>query len=328
MKTGKNQESSLRVDASTSASLLNRYLALVRSSFFNTKGAVAENKTPIRETTTYRIQWENIRADLKGLFTNPFKFAPSIAYSLMAFFFIVQGKHSEAFLVAFGGAIAHDASSQSSASGEPASITWSHTVAGSDRLGVLFAGGLNNPNLGDWGGNAVTEIITAAPARSSYRIAPATGATTLTVDGGNIKVGAAISFTGAHQTTPIGATTSEIDVGSPNDMSLTTEANGSIRLDAMVASSNVSTNPTATLDTGTSRFSPITPQNQFRIGYFGYSDTITTAGSTTRTWTHSNANETRKYLAIEIKESTGGGGGSIPHKVYQKNQAIHRASYH
>lgn len=100
----RRRESPIRVQSDGSAILLNRYLAYATHRIFNTKGSLKENVV-IKEWNCYEVQWQNIKADLKSLFTNPFGVAPQIAFSLAAFIFIALGKHNTAIQVAFMGAI-------------------------------------------------------------------------------------------------------------------------------------------------------------------------------------------------------------------------------
>lgn len=290
------------VDGVSNAYLLNRYLACINFKKYDTSRGRKFNHVIVKQKRSYQIQWKNIKTDLVGLFQNPLAVSPRIAYSLAAFLFILLGKHEQAIQTAFFmGAVSFDAASQSATSGEPATITWNHTIgAGSNRLLTIFEGGLDTPNLATWDGNATTEIISNNPARSSYYLAPATGTAAIVFGGGNIKVGGAISLENVNQTDPIGATNSSGDNALPFDMALTTEADNSMRIDAMVANNNNATTPSVALDSGTLRFNYIAVQNQFQCGYFGYTNFQAVAGADTYTWS-GTANETRKYLAIEIK---------------------------
>lgn len=312
--------SKIRIDATSNAYLLNRYLAHVTQRLFNTKGSIKENVV-IEERTQYQIQWKNIKADLKALLRNPLPTFPRIAYSLIAFWFIFQGKHLEAHLTAFFmGAIAFDAAAQTSHSGEPATISWSHTIgSGDDRIICIMVSGLSTPNAPLWDGNATTAIVQQDQLRAGYYLAPNTGSANCTADGGNIKVGGSISFSGVDQTDPIGATITNNGGTSPQDISLTTEANNSIRVDACRPNNEDNTSPTASLDSGDLRCNDIVPQNQFRIGLFAYTNAQATAGADTHAWTFSNAT-TIDFIAYEVKEAVSGGvSGDLEGRMFQRS---------
>lgn len=294
-----------KIDATSDAILLNRYVALVRFTKYNESGSIKDNK-PLYTKQWYQVQWQNIKNDIKALFTHPLRIAPHIAYSLLAFYFIFQGKHLDAHLTAFPlamGAVTYDASAQTSHSGEPATITWSHTIgSGANRLITIFVSGLASVNAPTWDGNATTSINTVGNLQCAYYLAPATGSANCACTGGNIKVGASISFSDVDQSTPIGATTTEDGSTSPNDVSLTTTYDGSIRVDVLGANRDDANTPTGTLDSGTLRNNPTTPQNQFRISIYSYTNEVATASSTTRTWTTSGFN--RWYSAFEVHGAT------------------------
>ena len=116
--------------------------------------------------------------------------------------------------------IARDASSQSQSGAGVGSLTWSHTCTGSER--ILFVGAYDNSATDDitgvtYGGIAMTKIGASVAVPSSgdyqnlwYLIAPATGANDITISrsGSSGRIGgSAVSYTGADQTAPIDAST-------------------------------------------------------------------------------------------------------------------------
>ena len=278
----KKRESRIRVDSAAGGYLLNRYLAYTHQTIYNTKGTLAEN-VPIKITKSYKIQWKNIRRDLKGVFQNPLRVAPQIAYSLLAFFYIFQGKHLDAYLTSFViGSIAFDASAQTSHSGEPSEISWEHTIGSdADRIICIHTDGLNATNASKFDANDTTSIVTEDNQQDRYYLNPDTGAANCTCDGGNIKVGGSISFSGVDQDDPIGATTSLGSGTSPQDVSLTTDTDNSIRVDTYAGRNEDSTEHTGTLDSGTERHNDVVTQNQFRLGIFGYTNVQASAGADT-----------------------------------------------
>lgn len=294
------------VDRVSQARLLNRYIALVQTWKYDTSRGIAYNNVVVEEKSFFQIQWKNISADILGLLNNPFATSPRVAYSLLAFFFIFIGNYDKSFEVAFlMGSVAYDADAQTNHSGEPSTITWEHTIgSGSDRLININVSGLSTPNDPEWDGNSTTAINSVGATKTSYYLNPSTGAADCTADGGNIKVGGSISFEGVDQTDPIGATATEDGSSSPNDMSLTTEEDDSMRVDVLGANRDDSTSPTGSLDSGDLRCNDVVPQNQFRIGLFAYTNFQATAGADTHQWTTSGFN--RWYSAFEIKGSSSG----------------------
>jgi|JI8StandDraft_1071087.scaffolds.fasta_scaffold00207_28 hypothetical protein len=119
-------------------------------------------------------------------------------------------------------AIAFDSNATGSTTGA-ASITFSHTVSGSDR--VLFAAGEDNGSHNitcTYNGVSMTQIDVDNPSGLTmlYLIAPATGANNVVMSrsGSGFLVGMSASYTGADQTTPINAQAKE---GYPADNAAT-----------------------------------------------------------------------------------------------------------
>lgn len=192
-----------------------------------------------------------------------------------------------------------DAAAQTSHSGEPATISWDHTIGAGDNTMIICAvSGLSAPNAPTWDGNAMTEIDIVSPAKAYYFLSPAEGTAACAANGGNIKVGGSVSFTNVNQSDPFGARASQS--GGDNDaMSLTTESDGSMRVDLMGANRDDTVTPTVSLDTGTERTNDVVSQNQFRIGLFIYTDPKPTAGTVVHTWTEDAFTEL--YMAFEVK---------------------------
>ncbi len=296
------------VDARSQAILLNRYLAYCEWVKYDDSRGKKYNHVVVERKKWFAIQWQNVSADIVGIFTDPFGVVPRIAFSLVAFLFIALGEYQKAQKVAFempmiAGALAYDSAGQTSHSGEPSTVSYTHNVgSGSDRLAVWFGSGLSTPSTPTFGGSSGTAIFTTVGNLiGRYLVAPTSGNNTVSMGGGNIKVLCGVTFSGADQTDPIGASTTENGSSSPNDMSLTTEANDSIRVDVLGSNRDDSNSPSMTLDSGTNRCNPITPQNQFRIGLSVYTNVQAVAGSDTHQWTTSGFN--RWYAAFEVKQA-------------------------
>lgn len=294
------KKSKIRIDVAAEAILLNRYIAFVKKTYYSQD----RKNTPVKTEQSLVFQPANLKHDLKKLFTNPFKIAPHIALSLYAFWFILTGQYLEAHLTAFMGSLAYDSKVQSSHSGEPATVTLNLTVADvANRIALHFMSSLNGTGTSTFGGAATSTVIAeVGNLNTMYYLAPGTGSKDSVFSGGTIKACGVIIYNGVDQTDPFGATTSEDGSASPNDMALTTEANNSIRIDVLGATRDDATSPSMTLDQGTSRLNPVTPQNQFRIGLAVYENSQAVAGLDTYSWTSSGFN--RWYAAYELKEAT------------------------
>lgn len=296
-----------RISAAYQAVLLNRWVALVTETIYNTKGTKKQN-VAISERTFYKIQWKNIAYDIKRLFRNPAAIAPQIAYSLAAFWFIFQGKHIDAHLTAFPimiGAIAYDTAGQSSHSGEPSTVTITVTVANvANRVALMFMSSLSGGGTVTFDGNSPTgNVLDVGNLEIDYYTAPGTGSKNTVFSGGAIKTCAVLIYNGVDQTTPIPTVTEEDGSGSPNDMTLTTANNNAVRIDAVGLQRDDAGDCTGSLDQGTLRANPQTPQNQFRERIFVYENTQATAGADTYQWTTSAFQ--RWYGAFEIKPAAG-----------------------
>ncbi|PIS04710.1 MAG: hypothetical protein COT81_04980, partial [Candidatus Buchananbacteria bacterium CG10_big_fil_rev_8_21_14_0_10_42_9] len=176
-----------------------------------------------------------------------------------------------------------DSTAQTSHWGEPSTVNWNHTVGeGENGLAVACVSGLATPGAPTWGGQAMTLITSENPTKCYYLLNPDTSTTTqVSVPGSTIVVGGSMVFFGVDQTDPIGAFTTENGSASPNDMTLVTEADNSMRVDVHGANRDDATAPTVSLDSGTVQFNDVVSQNQFRIGLFGYATEQATAGSDT-----------------------------------------------
>ncbi len=134
----------------------------------------------------------------------------------------------------------------SSATGNTASLAWSHTIgSGSDR--ILIVGVSNRRtnrtvNSVTYGGISLTRIGTRNSGANSsrmqmwYLLAPPQGTAQVivTLSGGTTVVGGAISFFGIHQTTPMGAFASAAGTGFAASLSVGSAVND-IVVDVAVA---------------------------------------------------------------------------------------------
>lgn len=290
-----------QISSSVEGYLLNRYLAFQTNKEY-TNGKLA------REWSSYKIQWRNILSDFKRLFENPISIAPHIAYSLMAFWFIFQGKHYDAWTMAFMGALAHDTSLGSSHSGEPSTVTLTVTVANvADRCALMWSSSLNGGTSSTFDGNAATSQAGASAGNlvSERYLAPGTGSKNVVFSGGTIKVCGVMIYDGVDQTTPVPTLNSEDGDASPNAIAITMAYSDSLRIDALGCQRDDASNPTMSLSVGTSRINSTTPQNQFREGLRVYENAPGATGSDSKTWT-SNAFQ-RWYGVLELKAAAAGG---------------------
>ncbi len=152
----------VQINSFTNAKLLNRYLALLSVKVYSPILKFKKGKPYqdiISTSRRYQVQWKNIWNDLKGLINNPLQTTPRVAYSLMAFLFIVLGKHEQAFNVAFViGAIALDGTVVTGNNNSSISVT---VASNSDRMMVLsyatYQGG--GPTSATYGSNALTKTV-------------------------------------------------------------------------------------------------------------------------------------------------------------------------
>ena len=201
----RNKKQKVSVDSVTRARLLNRYLAYEVHSYFT----LEEQKVPYKVTRNFKVQWQNIASDLAGLFRNPVRLAPHIAYSLAAFIFIALNRHDDAMKIAFTGAVSFDASA--SAANTDTSITFSHTCSNADRTLVVGFLGRNSPQDDVTGityngvaltdkGSVATTVGADIEAELWSLAAPATGSNSVVISGvTNFEnhAGISISFNGS-----------------------------------------------------------------------------------------------------------------------------------
>lgn len=229
----------IRIDAKSTGRQLSRYITY--STFVKLDDNDPENKKIAYEKKGYHVEWANVKNDLKYLIKNPIRFAPQVAYSLAAFWFIFQGKHQEAMTLAFSG-IAFDATSAAVTSGAQTAVSVSHTCTGSERCLVSGIEIINATVAWTYAGTAIVEDTTSTNdmnEKMGHLIAPASGANTLTH---TIAVGEAghgifgISFTGAHQTTqPDQASpTPATGTSTAPSISVTTTTDNSIVVDNLI----------------------------------------------------------------------------------------------
>lgn len=299
----------LRIDAKSTGRQITRYVTY--HTFVKLDDNDPENKKIAYEKRGYHVEWANVKNDLKYLFKNPIRFAPQVAYSLAALWFIFQGKHQEAMTLAFGG-IAFDATSAAVTTGSQTAVSVSHTCTGDERCLVSGIEIINATVAWTYAGTAIVEDTTDASDmvfKMGHLIAPATGANTLTH---TIAVGEAghgifgISFTGAHQTTQPDQASPTPTTGTSTtpSISVTTTTNNSFVVDNLLsraATLTVDASQTQianqTIDSGTSR----------RQG--GSYEQKVTAGVITMDWTLS-ASVLWVMQAVTIRESGTVAGGA------------------
>ena len=206
-------------------------------------------------------------------------------------------------------ALAIDAVS-SSACGACTSLSWSHTVSGSDTLLDVGTSGYDTTPDTITGVTYNAAPMTVVPSSSATNgghtvaiyglVAPATGTNTVVVsaNGTMTDLGAgAVSFTGAHQTTPFG--TANTATGS----STTPSVNVSSAADEIVMDTvNIIHNGTLTVDgSQTQRWNAISGSGFIKYG----GSTETGSATTTMSWGNSTS-QAWAIAAVPVKPSTGG----------------------
>lgn len=202
-----------------------------------------------------------------------------------------------------------------SGTGTGSSLTFSHTCAGVNRLLIVWVSYFDSADTISsvtYNGVAMTAIPSGSAANGNYKIAgyyliaPATGANNVVVTfSGAVSDfgGGSISFTDAHQTTPLG--TAVTATGTSTSPSVTvSSASGEFVADGLIIVHG------GTLTVGgsqTQRWNAIAT-NGF-IKYAG--STQGGAGAVSNTWSNSSS-QVWAQGAVPVKPVGGGGGLSIP----------------
>lgn len=209
-------------------------------------------------------------------------------------------------------AIARDSSSISTFS-SASSQTWSHTIAGSDRLLIVFGyAEANRTQTCTYNGSAMTQFAlatyTVGDVRRGYgwyMIAPPVGTANIVItnSGAGYMGGVGISFTGADQTTqPDASNTNTNTSGSTTSISTTvTTVNNNAWITGMVEG-------TATSPSGTGAFNATALQSGGVVALYDTNGPITPAGATSvgGSWTGGNS---ALIVAGSIKPAAAGPTG-------------------
>jgi len=196
--------------------------------------------------------------------------------------------------------LAIDDDSSAYASGGGTSLTWSHTVSGSDR--VLFVGCANRaaqPTGVTYNGDAMTSVFTDDRVGTYFvsgwvLINPDTGTHDIVVSySGSTEErgGYGLSFTGAHQTTAVGTPTTGDNYGTTSTIDVSA-ATGDIVVDILFhgAADEPSIGASQTqihTATGASRYQ----KGSYESG----------ASTTTMSWTHETSHWAQGGVAIKPK---------------------------
>ena len=205
-------------------------------------------------------------------------------------------------------AIALDSSSGSGVS--TSSLSYSHTISGSDRIlimGVTFATGTSINGTPTYGGVSMTQIDSVIAAAGStfsntyffYLLAPTVGTANIVINGStsNYIYSSAISYTGVDQTNPIDASGSFTQASSTSiTKSITTTA------DNCWLSSFTVSGTANSISAGTN----VTQRQNIGPGWCASGDTNaaqTPAGSYGQTWT--GASDSRALFVVALKPAVG-----------------------
>lgn len=214
----------------------------------------------------------------------------------------------------------------SSAHGTGSSLTFAHTCSGLNRLLVVWVSYFDSadaPTGATYNGVAMTAIPSSTAANGNYKIAgfyliaPATGTNNIVVSfsGAMSDMGAgAVSFTDAHQTTPLGTAVTATGTNTTPSVTVTTSA-GEIVVDGLV----IVHGGTLTVDgSQTQRWNSIA-SNGFQK-YAGSTETAAGA-STPMNWSNSSSQQWA-IGAVPIKPVSAG-GGTMPAKMraYMRRRA-------
>ena len=234
----KNKESTIRIKEKATSLELTRYVHFCTHSWFNYTGSLKDN-VPIKTKSFYKIAWRTLWSDIKNFFKNPFEYAPAIAYSLLAFWFIFQKKHAEAMQFAMIGSITLGTPQSTMSAGDP---SVSLTIASGDILIAAIGIHQGNVNGVTWNGGAMTQGSNAATAFNEraelwYHLTPTTGTLSCLFDG-TIGTGrficaiavAGVKTTGQPNQTGAGATGSDSSIEST---SITPSTDGALIIDSV-----------------------------------------------------------------------------------------------
>lgn len=128
-------------------------------------------------------------------------------------------------------------------------LTMSHTCSGSDRLLIVAVPRSRGVTCSvTYNGVSMTSAVSInngnSRAQIFYLIAPTTGANNIVVTysaSNGSYTAAAVSFTGADQTDPIGASGTQTGTATDKSLSITTEADGSYLVDCIGSAGTVHT---------------------------------------------------------------------------------------
>jgi hypothetical protein len=231
-------------------------------------------------------------------------------------------------------AVAFDAVGPSSAgqSGTlTASITWSHTCAGANRYAVVCASfGTSGSDAGitlsaTFGGTSMASlgVVHSNNGTSGFvqlfgLVNPATGANTVVVtasSGTNDIVGGSISFTGVHQTTPVGTAVTNFGAATPATVAVTGTTAGNMVVDAVCNGNNI------TSSNQTQRWL----KNAFTTTAAGCAAGSTAAAGGTVTMSYAVTADWYGIVGVEVKAASAGLPPGYPQVV--NRAALIRANY-
>lgn len=300
----------IKIDASTTAVLIHKYLALCYYQKFADDGITIECKRKF-----YKIQWKNIKHDLQLVFGKRQSYLPRIALVIMSIAYALMGKHEGGMWFGIG-AVAADADTEGQNDGA-STITVSHTTgSGSNRLMVFKSHVEANTNPsnrpvtgvtynGVAGTVADTESFTSPGGEDDtceiwYLIAPATGSNSAVVNWTGAVDGCVVNietYTGVEQSSPIDASnsTSTTSTG-PMQTTVTTSTNNCLLVGAV---QTISSTRTITANSGQTQLYNLSNSGQLK-GAGGY-EIIGAAGNYTESWTI-NLNGDWLIVAVAFKE--------------------------
>jgi predicted ribosomally synthesized peptide with SipW-like signal peptide len=196
-------------------------------------------------------------------------------------------------LCAGGGGIAvSNVSSTNSGSANASSLTWAHTVSGSNRYLVVGVS-INNENSGTvssvtYNGQALTSLGTATNGTNARvemwgMLAPPTGTHNIVVTLSTSQrfTAGAVSFTGVHQTTPLGTLVSNTGTSLSASVAASS-ASGEVVVD-VVAKKNSDSTLTVGADQ-TQRWNEVTTNSTTSNNVVGAASTEPGAASVTMSW--------------------------------------------
>jgi len=220
VRHGKKKDPQIKIDCSISVKPLGKYLLKVVTTKHRRDQTIESVKT------AYPVQWQNIKADAKNFFKNPFGVAPNVALSLLVPLVFLFSEE-KAFYLFFIGSLTLDSATEGN-NVDSFNVT---VAVNDDRVLILGIGHYQNGNGisgATYDSDALSEIFTQDGSFGEHAalwglIAPNTGTNSLAISGRDSWMGfGAISVYDANQSALPTNVDGNSASGSSNSIAITT----------------------------------------------------------------------------------------------------------